>query len=266
MPEDIRYEVARGVATITVDRPERHNALRGQGMVEMADALEAANLDDAVGVVVVTGAGDRAFCAGGDLEQVPDPDGNIRMEPPAPEVFLRWVQSFRHCSKPVIAKVRGYSIGMGNEMNLLCDLTIAGERAQFGQAGPKVGSVPLIGGTQLLPRVCGFKRAKEVMFMCRRYSGQAAVDMGLANMVVPDDDLDAEVERWCAELLAMSPQSLRIAKLSMSSVYDALWPSMLHGMELARWFTKTGDMVEGATAFLEKRPPRFRPQIDEDEQ
>ncbi|MCZ7528782.1 MAG: enoyl-CoA hydratase-related protein [Acidimicrobiia bacterium] len=262
--QDVRYEVDHGVATVTIDRPERLNALRKQGIEEMADALERANLDERVGVVVVTGAGGRAFCAGGDLQQVPGPDGQVRMELPPPELGLRWMAAFRNCTKPVIAKVRGYCLGMGNELNLLCDLTVAAESARFGQAGPKVGSAPVIGGRSSSPVVCGLKRAKEIMFLCRQYSGRAAVEMGLANVVVPDEDLDAAVQRWCAELLSLSPQSLRITKLSMSGVFDQQWPSVLHGMELSRWFLRQGDMVEGAAAFLDKRPPRFRPRLDEE--
>lgn len=261
--EDLRYEVADGVANVTIDRPERRNALRGQTMEELTRALTAAARDDEVGVVVVTGSGGH-FCGGGDLNMVPAADGSVSVEPPPIEVALHWLEAFRLCPKPVIARVQGACIGMGNELNLLCDLTIAGTSARFGQAGPRVGSVPAVGGTQLLPVVCGLKRAKEIMFLCRTYSGDAAVDMGLANVVVPDEELDAEVGRWCEELLALSPQSLRIAKLSLSTVFDQQWPSVLHGAELARWFTRTGDIVEGAAAFLEKRPARFRARPEED--
>jgi 1,4-dihydroxy-2-naphthoyl-CoA synthase len=171
---------------------------------------------------------------------------------------LRWVSAFRQCAKPTLAKVRGYCIGLGNELNLLCDLTVAGASAKFGQAGPRVGSVPLVGGTQMLPLVCGMKRAKEILFLCRTYSGDAAVDMGLANVVVPDDDLDAEVERWCGELLTMSPQSLRIGKLSLSFLFDLQWTALQHGFELTRWMVDSPEMQEGAQAFLQKRPPVFR--------
>lgn len=260
--EDVLYDLAGGVVTVTINRPERRNAMRGVTLEELCDVLERANHDDGVGVVVITGAGDEAFCAGGDLNQVPGPNGEVRMELPKPELGLRWVSAFRNCTKPIIAKVRGYCIGMGNELNLLCDLTIAGESARFGQAGPRVGSVPVIGGTQMLPLVCGLKRAKEIMMMCRQYSGAAAVEMGLANVVVADGDLDAEVDRWCQELLELSPQSLRIAKLSLSYTFDAQWPSVVHGMELSRWFLGGGDMVEGASAFLEKRRPNFRPSLE----
>ncbi len=268
MYEDLLYEVGDGVATITINRPERHNALRQSSLLEMADAVETANQDDAVGVVVVTGAGTRAFCAGGDLGTVPEGGGSPGSTPArqgggrpsrlgSAEV-LRWVGAFRHCGKPIVAKVRGYCIGLGNELNLLCDLTVAGDSARFGQAGPKVGSVPMVGGTQLLPLVCGLKRAKEILFLCRTYSGQEAVRVGLANVVVPDDRLDEEVDQWVGELLAKSPQSLRVGKMALSSLFDLQMPAVEHGLELTGWLVTSDEMQEGAAAFLEKRAPRFR--------
>jgi dihydroxynaphthoic acid synthetase len=254
---DLRYETAGGVATITINRPDRHNAMRPNTLREMADTLTAASDDAAVGVVVITGAGERAFCAGGDLGQVAgaeDSTGGF-----VPGEFIRWANAFRQCPKPIVAKVRGHCLGLGNEMNVLCDLTVAGESARFGQAGPRVGSVPVVGGTQMLPLVCGMKRAKEIMFLCRTYSGDAAVRMGLANVVVPDADLDAEVAQWCDELLGMSPQSLRIAKLSLSGLFDLQWSSMQHGLELTGWMYDSAEMREGAQAFFERRKPNFRP-------
>jgi dihydroxynaphthoic acid synthetase len=258
MYDDLRYEVDRGVATITITRPERLNALRPHSLAEMAAALEAADADAAVGVIVITGSGAKAFCAGGDLGEVTEDDQGDHSDLGRTEI-LRWVTAFRQSTKPVIAKVRGYCIGLGNELNLLCDLTIAAESASFGQAGPRVGSVPMVGGTQLLPLVCGFKRAKEVLFLCRRYSGQAAVDMGLANVVVPDAELDDEVSRWIDELLEKSPQSLRIGKLSLSYLFDLQWPALQHGLELNGWMVRSAEMQEGAAAFMEKRKPAFRP-------
>jgi dihydroxynaphthoic acid synthetase len=260
MFEDLTYEVAGEVATITINRPDRLNALRPQSMSEMASALADAGRDDGVGVVVITGAGERAFCAGGDLGGVASVDDQQgRRNELGSEEILRWVDAFRKCPKPIIAKVRGHCIGLGNELNLLCDLTIAGASARFGQAGPKVGSVPMVGGTQLLPLVCGFKRAKEILFLCRTYSGDAAVQMGLANKVVPDEDLDAEVAEWAAELLSKSPQSLRIGKMSLSYLFDLQWPALQHGAELTGWLVNSPEMTEGARAFMEKRPPDFRP-------
>ncbi len=265
MFDDLTYTTAGGVATITINRPDRLNAIRPHTMAEMADALSSANDDPQVGVVVITGAGERAFCAGGDLGGVAAVDQSGGRNDMGSDEILRWVNAFRKCGKPIIAKVRGYCIGLGNELNLLCDLTIAGESAQFGQAGPKVGSVPMIGGTQLLPIVCGFKRAKEILFLCRRYSGDAAVQMGLANVVVPDAELDAEVDRWVTELLAKSPQSLRIGKMSLSYMFDIQWPALQHGLELTGWLVNSPEMQEGARAFMEKRPPTFHPPITTNE-
>jgi dihydroxynaphthoic acid synthetase len=268
--EDLLYETANGVVTITINRPERHNALRQSSLVEMADALETANRDEEVGVVVVTGAGTRAFCAGGDLATVPAGGGPSDAMAARPsggrpsrlgsEEVLRWVSAFRQCGKPIVAKVRGYCIGLGNELNLLCDLTVASETARFGQAGPKVGSVPMVGGTQLLPLVCGMKRAKEILFLCRTYSGEEAVRVGLANVVVPDNRLDSEVDEWVAELLEKSPQSLRVGKLALSYLFDVQMPGLQHGLELTGWLVTSDEMQEGAAAFLEKRLPNFRQQ------
>lgn len=264
MYDHLRYDVAGGVATITIDRPDRLNALAPHSLAEMADAIERADRAREVGVIVITGSGTKAFCAGGDLGEVADED--VDDDPDHSTLgraeVLRWVSAFRNATKPTIAKVRGYCIGLGNELNLLCDLTIAGESAQFGQAGPRVGSVPMVGGTQLLPLVCGFKRAKEILFLCRRYSGQAAVDMGLANIVVPDDRLDAEVAQWASELLDKSPQSLRMAKTSLSYLFDIQWPALQHGVELTGWMVRSREMQEGANAFVEKRAPHFRPGIE----
>lgn len=262
MFDDLQYDVAGGVATITINRPDRLNSLRPQSMAEMATALADASRDGGVGVVVITGAGERSFCAGGDLGGVAGVDGQQGgRNDLGSEEILRWVNAFRQCPKPVIAKVRGHCIGLGNELNLLCDLTIAGASARFGQAGPKVGSVPMVGGTQLLPLVCGFKRAKEILFLCRTYSGEEAVQMGLANKVVADADLDAEVSGWAAELLAKSPQSLRVGKMSLSYLFDLQWPALQHGAELTGWLVNSPEMTEGARAFMEKRQPNFRPGI-----
>jgi naphthoate synthase/2-ketocyclohexanecarboxyl-CoA hydrolase len=258
MYDDLRYDAADGVATITIDRPDRLNALRPHSLHEMADAVNRADRDPAIGVVVVTGEGTKAFCAGGDLGEVAADDAGRERSDLGRAEILEWVNAFRQCGKPVIAKVRGYCIGLGNELNLLCDLTVAGESARFGQAGPRVGSVPMVGGTQMLPLVCGLKRAKEVLFLCRTYSGDEAVRIGLANVVVPDDRLDAEVQTWTSELLAKSPQSLRIGKLSMSYLFDLQWPALQHGLELTGWLVTSPEMQEGASAFLEKRAPRFR--------
>lgn len=262
MYDHLLYDVTAGVATVTINRPERLNALSPQALDEMARAVETADVARDVGVIVITGSGTKAFCAGGDLGEVAANDDQGDHSTMGRAEVLRWVNAFRQATKPTIAKVRGYCIGLGNELNLLCDLTIAGDSAQFGQAGPRVGSVPMVGGTQLLPLVCGFKRAKEVLFLCRRYSGDAAVQMGLANVVVPDERLDAEVAQWAAELLDKSPQSLRMAKTALSYLFDIQWPALQHGLELNGWMVRSKEMQEGASAFMEKRTPDFRPSID----
>jgi dihydroxynaphthoic acid synthetase len=259
MFDHLLYDVSAGVATITINRPERLNALSPDSLAEMADAIERADAARDVGAIVITGSGTKAFCAGGDLGEVADNDDQGDFSTMGRAEVCRWVSAFRQATKPTIAKVRGYCVGLGNELNLLCDLTIAAESAQFGQAGPRVGSVPMVGGTQLLPLVCGFKRAKEVLFLCRRYSGEAAVQMGLANVVVPDDRLDAEVSRWTDELLEKSPQSLRMAKTSLSYLFDIQWPALQHGLELNGWMVRSAEMQEGARAFIEKRTPNYRP-------
>ena len=261
MYDHLLYDVTAGVATVTINRPERLNALSPQALDEMARAVETADVARDVGVIVITGSGTKAFCAGGDLGEVAANDDQGDHSTMGRAEVLRWVNAFRQATKPTIAKVRGYCIGLGNELNLLCDLTIAGTSARFGQAGPKVGSVPMVGGTQLLPLVCGFKRAKEILFLCRTYSGEAAVQMGLANKVVADDELDAEVSTWTAELLAKSPQSLRIGKMSLSYLFDLQWPALQHGAELTGWLVNSPEMTEGARAFMEKRPPNFRPPV-----
>lgn len=262
MYDHLLYDVAGGVATITINRPDRLNALAPHSLAEMADAIGRADRARDVGVIVITGSGTKAFCVGGDLGEVAANEDEGDHSTMGRDEVLGWVSAFRAATKPTVAKVRGYCIGLGNELNLLCDLTIAGESAQFGQAGPRVGSVPMVGGTQLLPLVAGFKRAKEILFLCRRYSGDEAVRMGLANVVVPDDDLDVEVARWIAELLDKSPQSLRMAKTSLSYLFDIQWPALQHGLELNGWMVRSREMQEGATAFVEKRRPNFRPGID----
>ena len=163
----------------------------------------------------------------------------------------------RGCGKPVIARVRGFAIGGGNELNLLCDLTIASEDSTFGQAGPKMGSVPIWWGTQLLPRVIGEKRAREVVMLCNRYTAQEAFEMGWINKVVPVDELDAAVDEWCQRLLELSPQALRVAKLSLNFESDQLWPSVLHGYQMISFIHGTEEFHEGTQAFLEKRKADF---------
>jgi dihydroxynaphthoic acid synthetase len=254
--EDILYEVADGRATITINRPDRLNAFRVQTVRELAEAFEAAADDEAVGIIVLTGAGDRAFCVGGDVQ---DPTRTLKEKRALHHLHERLALGIRNNGKPVMARVRGYCIGGGNELNTLCDLSISSDKSKFGQAGPKIGSAPLWWGCQLLPLVVGEKRAREVLFLTRQYSAQEALDWGLCNAVVPDDELDAEVDRWCTEILRRSPQGLRLAKLAMNAQSDLLSGAVAHGMELVALNHVHGpEPKEGIASFQEKRPADWR--------
>ena len=253
--KNVLYEKKRKVAYVTINRPETRNALNTQTREELAEAFEDAWLDDKVGVIVLTGAGGKAFSAGGDLSWIPDPKKKVDAK--FMLVHYRLATAIRSCGKPVIARVDGYCIGGGNELNMLCDLTIASDTSIFGQAGPLVGSVPIWYGLQGLQRSVGDKKAREIVYLCERYTAQQAADMGWVNKVVPKEDLDKEVDAWCKSLLQKSRQSLRIAKLQINFASDMANPQISHGLELARFFMKAPEMVEGANAFMEKRRPDF---------
>ncbi len=254
--EDIIYETGNGRATITINRPERLNAFRMQTILELGEALESAADDESVGVVILTGAGERAFCVGGDVANPTRTAGEKRH---LHTLSHRVANGIRNNGKPVIAKVRGYCIGGGNELNVMCDLTLSGESGRFGQAGPKIGSAPLWWGCQLMPSVVGEKKAREILFLTRQYSAHEAVEMGLVNKVVPDDQLDALVDEWCDEILRKSPQGLRLAKIAMNTATDALYSSVQHGLELVTLNHVYGpETKEGIASFQEKRPADWR--------
>ena len=252
---DIIFQRADGVARITINRPEKYNAFRGQTCDELIDALHAAAWDKSIGVVVLTGAGDKAFCTGGD-QSAHDGGYDGRGVIGLPVEELQGL--IRDVPKPVIARVNGFAIGGGNVLVTCCDLAIASETAQFGQVGPKVGSVDPGFGTAFLARVVGEKKAREIWFLCRRYSAQQALAMGLVNAVVPSDELDAEVDRWCKEILALSPTAIAIAKRSFNADSDSLRGIGGLGMQTLSLFYGTQESQEGVQAFLEKRKPRFR--------
>lgn len=251
----ILYEKKDRIARVTINRPEVRNALNSKTREELAIAIEDAWMDDDIGVIVLTGAGDKAFCAGGDLSWIIDPKKKV--DAYFMLVHYRLATAMRCNGKPIIARVNGYCIGSGNELNMLCDLTIASDDSVFGQAGPLVGSAPIWFGTQMLPRSVGEKKAREIVYLCNRYTAHEAERMGLVNKVVPKDKLDEEVNAWCHRLLEMSPQSLRTAKFSLNFASDMAFPQITHGLELGRFFLKSPEMVEGATAFMEKRKPDF---------
>ena len=253
--EDILYEAADGVARITINRPQVLNAFRGQTCEELIHALNRAGWDDAVGVIVLAGAGDRAFCTGGDQSAHSGQyDGRGMIGLPIEEV-----QSLiRDVPKPVIARVQGYAIGGGNVLATLCDFTIASEKAIFGQVGPKMGSVDPGFGTAYLARVVGEKKAREIWYLCRRYSAAEALAMGLVNTVVPHEELDAEVARWCAEIIERSPTAIAIAKRSFNADTESIRGIGAMGMQSLKMYYQSEESKEGVRAFQEKRKPVFR--------
>jgi len=255
MYEDILYEVADGVATITINRPQKMNAFRGRTCEELINAFNRAGWDPAIGAIVLTGAGEKAFCTGGDQsahEGAYDGRGMIGL--PIEELQ----RIIRDVPKPVIARVRGYAIGGGNVLALICDLTIAAESAVFGQVGPKMGSVDPGFGTAYMARVIGEKRAREVWYLCRRYSAKEALAMGMVNAVVPDAELDAEVKRWAAEIVEKSPTAIAIAKRSFNADTAAIAGIGDMGMQALRMYYETEESKEGVKALKEKRKPEFR--------
>ena len=254
--EDILYEVRDGRATITINRPEKLNAFRSQTVLELAEAFEMAADDESVGVIVFTGAGERAFCVGGD---VASPTRTAAEKRQLHHRHDRLAMAIRNNGKPIIMRVLGYCIGGGNELNILCDLTIAGESAKFGQAGPKIGSAPLWWGCQLMPFVVGEKKAREILFLTRQYTAQEALAMGLCNTVVPDAEIDATVDEWCTDILRRSPIGLRLAKLALNAATDQVYSAVQHGLELVAINHVFGDEPkEGIASFQEKRKPDWR--------
>lgn len=255
--EDVLYCKSDGIARITINRPEVLNALRPQTYDELTECVQDASGDGTIGVLVLRGAGDRAFSSGGDV-------GNQQTRSSATarrltNRLMELTSALRGSGKPVIAAVNGYAVGGGDEIHLMCDLTIASENAIFGEVGTRVGTPPVWGATQLLPRLIGDKRAREVIYLGRRYSAHEAYELGLVNKVVPLAELDAEVDKWCKEILARSPQALRISKTSINYESDALFASYNHGLEMLAMVTGTDEYLEGVNAFLEKRSPDYGP-------
>jgi dihydroxynaphthoic acid synthetase len=254
--EDILYEVAGGRATITINRPERLNAFRGQTIIELCEAFERSADDEGVGVIVFTGAGERAFCVGGDVRE---PTRTMAEKRRGHILAPRLASAMRNNGKPILCRVRGYCIGGGNELNMISDLTITDTTGRFGQAGPKIGNAPLWWGCQLIPAVVGEKKAREVLFLTRQYTAEQALAMGLVNAVVEPGGLDDEVDRWCTEILRRSPQGLRLAKIAMNTATDSLYSSTNHGMELMALNHVYGpEPQEGIASFQEKRPADWR--------
>lgn len=254
MYRDILFEKGEGVARITINRPKVYNAFRFETIEELLDAFENSAGDDEIGVVVLSGTG-KNFSTGGDINMEVDFDASAGRK--LSTQCLKLSSVMRNLGKPVIAAVRGYCVGGGNELNMLCDLTIAEEGAKFGQTGPRVGSVPIWYGTQMLCLTVGDKKAREIVYLCKLYDAADAERMGWINKVVPRGELDKEVDRWCREILSKSPQAIRVAKLSINHVSDLLHPSVTGGMAMLSFLHGTDEFREGMKAFLEKRPPVF---------
>ncbi len=255
--KDIIYTEQAGVATITINRPKVYNAFSCNTCEELIQAFGKAGWNRDIGVVVLTGAGDKAFCTGGD-QSADAEDGGYggRGTIGLPVEELQSI--IRDIPKPVIARVNGYAIGGGNVLVTLCDLAIASDKAQFGQVGPKVGSVDPGFGTALLARVVGEKKAREIWYLCRRYGAQEALAMGLVNTVVPHDQLDAEVAKWCAEILQMSPTAIALAKRSFNVDTEMIRGVSSFAMQALKLYYDTDESKEGGNAFREKRKPEFR--------
>jgi dihydroxynaphthoic acid synthetase len=254
--EDVHYEVENGLAWITIDRSERLNAFRARTVDELIACFKRAWADDGVGVVCLTGAGERAFCVGGDQKQRAETGDYGPSETGLFEVAALQ-RIIRDIPKPVIAAVNGLAIGGGHVLHVLCDLTIAAEHARFGQNGPRVGSFDAGFGTGLLARMVGEKRAREIWFLCRQYDAHTAERWGLVNAVVPADQLRATVRQWADEMLAMSPTSLRFLKQSFNADTEHFGGMSSLAITGLLQFGQTDEAHEGVNAFAEKRKPTF---------
>lgn len=262
--KEIYYDVKDYVATITINRPKKLNSFTGDNIVEIQNLLDEAGKDPKVGVIVLTGTGDRAFCVGGDVNWEKGVEWEKEGKGGKSKSGLEHLnftldRQIVECPKPVIARVNGYAIGAGHHIAYFCDFTIAAEHSIFGQNGPRVGSPA--GGyiVSHAANVLGHKRARELWMLCRRYTAQQALDWGLVNSVVPKEKLDEEVKKYCDELLSLSPTCLRIVKRSF---YYHMEPIMSRDMpdlikEIRPNYFETGEQTEGANAFLEKRKPDF---------
>ncbi|TAK75721.1 MAG: 1,4-dihydroxy-2-naphthoyl-CoA synthase [Dehalococcoidia bacterium] len=253
---DILYEKAEGIAKITINRPEVHNSFRPGTLNELAEAFRDAASDNAIGVVLFTGAGGRAFCAGGD-QRIRGHAGYVG-EDGNPSLNVLPLQRFiREMPKPVIALVAGYAIGGGHVLHVICDLTIAAENARFGQTGPRVGSFDAGYGTSMLARLVGTKKAREIWYLCRQYDAQEALQMGLVNKVVPLDQLEDEGVEWAREILAKSSTAIRFLKNAFLADTDGATGLQVLAGDLTMLYYTTDEAKEGRNAFVEKRTPDF---------
>ena len=255
--EDVRYELADGIAKITIDRPELRNAFRPETLIEISEALDRAREDTDVGVIVLTGEGPLAFCSGGD-QQVRGDSGYVAGGATVGRFHVTDLQvQMRRTPKPIVAMVAGYAIGGGHVLHVVCDLTIAADNARFGQTGPRVGSFDGGFGANLLAAQVGQKKAKEIWFLCRQYGAGEALDMGLVNAVVPLEQLEVETVRWCGEMLQLSPFALRLLKASFNAAEDGLTGIQQLAHDANLLFYASEEAQEGRDAYREKRRPDF---------
>jgi len=254
---DIIYEKAEGIAKITINRPEVRNAFRPQTLHEISIALRDATIDPDTGVIILTGQGDKAFCSGGD-QRIRGNTGYKDGKGAESLSALELQRQIRICPKPVIAMVAGYSIGGGNVLQMLCDLTIAADNAVFGQTGPRVGSFDGGYGSSYLARLVGQKKAREIWFLCRQYSAKEALEMGMINTVVPLEELEHETVKWCREILANSPTAIQCLKAALNADCDGqAGLQELAGCATMLYY-QNPEAQEGRNAYLEKRKPDFK--------
>ena len=253
---DVIFEKAEGMGKITINRPEVRNAFRPETLDQMIDAFNRCQVDPEIGVVILTGAGDKAFCSGGD-QRVRGHGGYMGVDGVPRLNALDLQRTIKYLPKPVIAMVAGYAIGGGHVLHLLCDLTIAADNARFGQTGPKVGSFDAGWGATYMARVVGHKKAREIWYLCRQYNAQEALDMGLVNTVVPLERLEEETVQWAKEILAKSPIAIRFLKAAFNADTDGLAGIQQLAGDATMLFYMTEEGREGNKAYLEKRQPDF---------
>jgi naphthoate synthase len=255
--EDIRYELAEGIAKITINRPEVRNAFRPETVIELSDAFNRAREDTSVGVIILTGEGPLAFCSGGD-QRVRGDQGYVQESTGVGRFHVTDLHvQIRRTPKPVVAMVAGYAVGGGHVLHVICDLTIAADNARFGQTGPRVGSWDGGFGASVLARQIGQKKAKEIWLLCRQYDAQQALDMGLVNTVVPLEELEEETVKWCREMLGLSPFALRLVKASFNADEDGLAGIQQLAHDTNLLFYGSEEAQEGRNAYREKRRPDF---------
>lgn len=255
--EDILFEkTEEGIAKITINRPEVRNAFRPETVSEMQEAFEYARNDSSIGVIILTGAGNEAFCSGGD-QKIRGEEGYVGKDGVPRLNVLDLQKQIRSLPKPVVAMVAGYAIGGGHVLHVVCDLTIAASNARFGQTGPKVGSFDGGLGSSYLARIVGQKKAREIWFLCRQYNAQQALEMGLVNHVVPLEDLERETLQWCREILQHSPLALRCLKSALNADCDGQVGLLDLAGNATLLYYMSAEAQEGKQAFLEKRKPNF---------